>query len=138
MTAGAEAPAPNDDRVKVVVRVRPASLEEKCGAYKSMVRVVDGNMLVFDPDTTEDGRVLNSIPRRVGLRRAKNLRYAYDHVFDADTGQSVIFERTTRPLIAFACAGYQATVFAYGATGSGKVNRAPFHAVCVIFALTAD
>ena len=56
------------------------------------------------------------------MRRAKNLRYAYDHVFDETVGQEIIFERTTRPLIDYVCSGYAATVFAYGATGSGKTH----------------
>ena len=116
------------DRVRVAVRVRPASLTEKCGMYKDMVKVVDGSMLVFDPDQTADGRCIARGSeglgrRRIGLRRAKNLRYAYDQVFDADVGTEIVFEQTTRPLIEYVCAGYAGTVFAYGATGSGKSER---------------
>ncbi len=114
------------DSVQVAIRVRPASLAEQCGtSFKNMVRVVDDKMLVFDPDSTDDGRILNrhgEVRRRLGLRRNKNLRYAFDAVFGEDTGQTAIFEKTTRPLIDFVCAGYAATVFAYGATGSGKTH----------------
>ena len=116
------------DRVQVAVRVRPASLSEKCGQYKAMVKVTGENVLCFDPDQTEDGHVITPTTgdsdrrRRVGQRRCKNLRFAYDHVFDADCGTECVFEKTTRPLIDFVCSGYAATVFAYGATGSGKTH----------------
>ena len=46
------------DRVQVAVRVRPASLSEKCGQYKAMVKVTGENVLCFDPDQTEDGHVI--------------------------------------------------------------------------------
>ena len=116
------------DRVKVAVRLRPASLNEKIGNYKAMVKVTGENVLCFDPDSTEDGILIEQTSgdadrrRRVGVRRAKNLRFAYDHVFDADCGTECIFEKTTRPLVDYVCSGYAATVFAYGATGSGKTH----------------
>ena len=126
MSSSAPASRAAGDSVQVAVRVRPASLKEKCGVnFKSMVRCVGDNVLVFDPEETEDGRCVttdNETRRRVGMKRVKNLRYAYDHIFDADVGTSVIFERTTRPLIDYVISGYSATVFAYGATGSGKTH----------------
>lgn len=115
---------PDKDRVRVAVRVRPASITERVGAYKPMVRCVDGTLLVFDPDETSDGYVTSGAAtrRRMGVRRAKNLQYAYDNVFDENTGQERVFDLTTRPLIEYVCQGYAATVFAYGATGSGKTH----------------
>ena len=115
------------DRVQVAVRLRPASLREKCANYRSLVRVTGDNILCFDPEQTDDGHVETDNSsgdwhRRVGIRRAKNINYAYDHVFDADCGTEPIFEKTTRPLIDYVCSGYAATVFAYGATGSGKTH----------------
>ena len=115
------------DNVRVAVRVRPASLREKCGvAYRSMVKVVDEKMITFDP---EDAlyQVVSGSSRlrgraRVGTRRVRNMNYAYDHVFGEDCGQHLIFERTTLPLVESATRGFKATVFAYGATGSGKVR----------------
>ena len=58
----------------------------------------------------------------MGVRVARNRRYAYDHVFDADAGQEAVFRVTTRPLIDEVVKGLNATVLAYGATGSGKTH----------------
>lgn len=113
----------NRENVQVAVRVRPATVDEKCGVnYKNMIKVVDGSLLVFDPDCDGQGiRSRGEARRRVGSRRARNMRYAYDHVFGEECGQQLIFERTTLPLIDYVTRGFAATVFAYGATGSGKV-----------------
>ena len=130
------------DRISVAVRIRPPSLAERVGTFRQMVKRVDDTMLVFDPAATDDGRCdrRSLLPdelrrRRFGMRRHKNLRYAYDHVFGDDCGQTFIFEKTTRPLIDFVAQGYAATVFAYGATGSGKVHThaaraCPKHGMC--------
>ena len=71
------------DSVKVAVRIRPASLSEKVGQFRPMIKVVDEHMLVFDPASTVNGIVINpsASRRRLGFpKRNKNLRYAYDHV----------------------------------------------------------
>jgi kinesin family protein 18/19 len=52
--------------------------------------------------------------------RSKERQYAFDTVFDRDAGQIEIFNNTTKFLIEGIIEGYNATVFAYGATGAGK------------------
>lgn len=54
------------------------------------------------------------------LRRSKEKRYAFDFAFDEKTPQREVYENTTRFLITGVLSGYNATVFAYGATGAGK------------------
>ncbi|KOO53033.1 kinesin-like protein kif18a-like protein [Chrysochromulina tobinii] len=117
------------ENIQVAVRIRPATLAERVGSFRHMVKKVDSGILTFDPEETSDGRCdrKSILPdklrrKRIGMRRCRNLSYAYDHVFDEDCGQSLIFERTTRPLIDFVTQGFAATVFAYGATGSGKTH----------------
>ena len=56
----------------------------------------------------------------LGQNRTKEKQYAFDYAFDKDTGQIEIFENTTRHLVEGILHGYNATVFAYGATGAGK------------------
>ena len=51
---------------------------------------------------------------------SKERRYAFDTVFDKDAGQVEIFNNTTKFLIDGIIEGFNATVFAYGATGAGK------------------
>ena len=115
--AGASA----SDAIFVAVRVRPFSLGERRGDGRSMVSVVDDKMICFDPPSN-GGAATAAEGRRMGVRVARNRRYAYDHVFDADAGQEAVFRVTTRPLIDEVVKGLNATVLAYGATGSGKTH----------------
>lgn len=48
--------------------------------------------------------------------------FAFDRVFDDNTTQSDVYEGTTRSLLDSVLDGYNATVFAYGATGCGKTH----------------
>ena len=56
----------------------------------------------------------------LGKNRSKEKQYAFDFAFDAETGQQEIFESTSKFLVEGILEGYNATVFAYGATGAGK------------------
>lgn len=48
--------------------------------------------------------------------------FAFDRVFDDNTTQAEVYEGTTRSLLDSVLDGYNATVFAYGATGCGKTH----------------
>lgn len=54
-----------------------------------------------------------------GLRRQKDLQYAFDAVFGPESTQREVYERTAKRVIDQVCKGLNASVFAYGATGSG-------------------
>jgi len=56
------------------------------------------------------------------VNRSKEKQYAFDFVFDKDTTNPEIFEKTTKFLIPGILDGFNATVFAYGATGAGKTH----------------
>ncbi|KAL9648938.1 hypothetical protein ABK040_008318 [Willaertia magna] len=103
--------------ILVAVRVRPESAREKAERKSSsIVRVLDKNVLVFDPsdDCDVDRR------RALGLRRGKELRFAFDRVFDENSTQLEVYENSAKALLESVLDGYNATVFAYGATGAGK------------------
>lgn len=55
-------------------------------------------------------------------RRCKDQTFGFDQVFDENTSQSDVYEATTRNLLDSVLDGYNATVFAYGATGCGKTH----------------
>ena len=59
-------------------------------------------------------------PTTVFKNRNREQTYAFDYAFDKDTSQNVVFENSTKFLIEGVVNGYNATVFAYGATGAGK------------------
>ena len=48
--------------------------------------------------------------------------FAFDRVFDDNTNQADVYEGTTKCLLDNVLDGYNATVFAYGATGCGKTH----------------
>ncbi|TMW54051.1 hypothetical protein DOY81_000837 [Sarcophaga bullata] len=93
------APA-QEERLLVAVRVRPSfENSERC------IEVVSSKSLLFD-----DG----------GRGRAR--KYSYDNVFKESDTQEVVYNTTTAPLVKEVIKGYNAAVFAYGATGSGKTH----------------
>ena len=55
-------------------------------------------------------------------RRVKDQTFAFDRVFDENTTQGDVYESTTKNLLDSVLDGFNATVFAYGATGCGKTH----------------
>lgn len=55
-------------------------------------------------------------------KKVKDQVFAFDRIFDENASQSDVYEGTTRQLIDSVLDGYNATVFAYGATGCGKTH----------------
>ncbi|KAK1947675.1 Kinesin heavy chain [Phytophthora citrophthora] len=47
-------------------------------------------------------------------------KFTFDHVFGEDTDQKMVFESVAQPVVQDIMAGYNATIFAYGQTSSGK------------------
>ncbi|XP_074471706.1 kinesin-like protein KIF18A isoform X1 [Sebastes fasciatus] len=111
-------------RVKVVVRVRPTSENEKRENCRNVVQVVDNHMLIFDPKEEDIScfgaqRVRN---RNLNKRANKDLKFVFDHVFSENSTQDDIFESTTKGVLDGVMNGFNCTVFAYGATGAGKTH----------------
>ncbi|KAK0453879.1 kinesin-like protein [Armillaria borealis] len=121
--------------ITVAVRVRPptsaeaARLPEPCydttirgdgtlsapksaantSTLREVVQIVDDRILTFDPDE-KDGA------------KAFDRRFMFDKVFDHEARQQHVYEATAQPLLKGLLDGYNATVFAYGATGCGKTH----------------
>lgn len=55
-------------------------------------------------------------------KRVKDTKFGFDRIFDENALQQDVYEATTRPLLDNVLDGYNATVFAYGATGCGKTH----------------
>ena len=55
-------------------------------------------------------------------KRVKDHTFGFDRIFDENTTQADVYEATTRSLLDSVLDGYNATVFAYGATGCGKTH----------------
>ena len=55
-------------------------------------------------------------------KKVKDQTFCFDRVFDENTSQGDVYESTTKNLLDSVLDGYNATVFAYGATGCGKTH----------------
>ncbi|CAK7262657.1 tubulin-dependent ATPase kip3 [Sporothrix epigloea] len=89
---------------------------------RSVIKVVDDRCLVFDPP--EDNPVQKfsrSVVPATG-KRVKDQVFAFDRIFDDNASQMDVYEGTTKGLLDSVLDGYNATVFAYGATGCGKTH----------------
>ncbi|CAN9452804.1 unnamed protein product [Alternaria alternata] len=89
---------------------------------RPVIKVMDEKCLIFDPP--EDNAVQRFGRSTVGPqgKRSKDQTFAFDRVFDDTVSQGDVYEATTKPLLDSVLDGYNATVFAYGATGCGKTH----------------
>ncbi|KAI0106024.1 kinesin-domain-containing protein [Daldinia grandis] len=139
---------PGASSITVAVRVRPFTIREaaqlqrnddgalflgdgslaaaptpklKQGGIRSVIKVVDDRCLVFDPP--EDNPI-QRFSRSVvpNGKKVKDQVFAFDRIFDENTTQTEVYEDTTKNLLDSVLDGYNATVFAYGATGCGKTH----------------
>ncbi|XP_026659921.2 kinesin-like protein KIN-8B isoform X3 [Phoenix dactylifera] len=97
---------------QVAVKCRPLT-EAECRRSRHIIQVTDDkNLVVLDPDLSKDylERIQN---------RSKERRYSFDHVFAPGCTNADVY-RNISSTIAGVIQGLNATVFAYGSTGSGK------------------
>lgn len=92
-----------NSNMKVVVRVRPLNSVESASARSSVIRVMDQNVLVFDPN--EDCEAMN-FPgsykkRRTNIlqRKARDLKFIFDRVFDDKSTTMEVFQNTTKNIV---------------------------------------
>ncbi|KAJ9573444.1 hypothetical protein L9F63_009172, partial [Diploptera punctata] len=99
-----------EQRLMVAVRIRPLRLSENHRVLHS----VDNKMVVMEDDGDK-----NDVLRQ---KRGGEKQYVYDAVFGEDSTQEMVYATTSASLVTDVLMGYNATVFAYGATGSGKTH----------------
>ena len=97
--------------ILVAVRCRPLSQKEREISVYETIQIMERKIIILkDPNG-----YLN--PNNI---RTKEQTLAFDYAFDQFKGQKDIFNCTTKFLIDGVTNGFNATVFAYGATGAGK------------------
>ena len=100
--------------ILVCVRCRPlSSLEYQLSTYET-IRIMDDKMVILMDPIEYNG------PNTIFKNRSREQTYAFDFAFDKYSTQDTVFEKSTKFLIDGVVNGYNATVFAYGATGAGK------------------
>eukprot|EP00605_Chrysophyceae_sp_TOSAG23-4_P001917 GSChrysophyteH1.ASY1.ANO1.2115.1 assembled CDS len=92
---------------KVVVRVRPPLPRELSGEvpFQNII-AIDGREQAITITTNSGAYASHS--------------YVFDHVYDPSSSQKKVYETTARGIVDSALQGYNATIFAYGQTGTGK------------------
>ncbi|XP_074659663.1 kinesin heavy chain-like isoform X3 [Tubulanus polymorphus] len=96
---GLPQPAPLDDNIKVVCRVRPLnSSEEKAGSKFILKFPTDESISI-------GGKV-----------------YIFDKIIKPNATQEHVYNTVAKPIVADVLGGYNGTIFAYGQTSSGKTH----------------
>ncbi|KJP87100.1 hypothetical protein AK88_03268 [Plasmodium fragile] len=93
--------------VKVAVRIKPISESEE-----NIVSIFNKNYVLIEKENQKECYLLS--------QKKKQATYVFDVVFDVNATQENVFLHTAKPLIPHVFKGVNGTVFAYGATGSGK------------------
>lgn len=115
---------PDFHRMQVYVRIRPVSKRESTDSrHRTVVAPINEVSLVYDPpfeDTSYYYRGKNY--KEPGKKEAKNIKFDFDRVFDSEATNIQVYQETAEKFIDPFLKGYNVSVFAYGATGSGKTH----------------
>ncbi|KAJ7401367.1 Kinesin-like protein KIF19 [Pitangus sulphuratus] len=105
--------AMKEQQLTVALRIRPLSeAEEEEGAALAARRVGEQGVVLMDPSEDPDD-ILRA-------NRSREKTFVFDMVFDHTATQEEVYVSTTKSLIEGVISGYNATIFAYGPTGTGK------------------
>lgn len=96
---------------QVMVRIRPPLPRELNSDqdYRDVVTVSSDNNAVSISETGIDDSAVVPVHR-----------FTFDYVYDQDSTQQTIYENSARDAVQSTLEGYNATVLAYGQTGTGK------------------
>ncbi|ESP03922.1 hypothetical protein LOTGIDRAFT_110046, partial [Lottia gigantea] len=100
---------------QVALRIRPLNEDEILQGASPIAYKVEDNMVVLLDPTEDHDDILRA-------NRSREKQFVFDRTFDGSANQEDVYEATTKFLIPNVITGYNATVFAYGATGAGKTH----------------
>ncbi|KDO32722.1 hypothetical protein SPRG_02420 [Saprolegnia parasitica CBS 223.65] len=98
----------------VAVRLRPISEKELQEGQRSCCHVANDQTVVIEKEAARVGYLKS--------QKGSSNEYAYDIAFSEEATQDEVYERTVKNIIPTILDGYNATIFAYGATGAGKTH----------------
>jgi len=117
----------------VAVRIRKLNQKEIEFSAKETIKKIDRDTLMITEPinlsllqnnnlNNENNEKENSLilQRQKSLKELKENYFSFDFIFDKETSQEEIYLNTSKLLLEEVLEGYNATIFAYGATGSGK------------------
>ena len=107
----------HDSNMVVSVRVRPLSRKEIDSKDFDILQIQDKLLIVMDKVEIECSE---QDKKPDVLHRSKEQRYFFDRIFTKACPTLEVYENTCAHLVPSVIGGYNACVFAYGTTGSGK------------------
>jgi kinesin family protein 18/19 len=103
----------NRNNMLVAVRCRPLNNKELESSNVETIIINQKEIVtVIDPVELDN--------QGTNKQRIKEQNFQFDIAFDKNSSQEDVYENTTKFLIKDVIDGYNATVFAYGASGAGK------------------
>ena len=114
------------NNIIIAIRVRPLNKKELEDSDYKTISIIDRDTLTISIPTeysfNENSKEKNKLNKenKLNVTKEKQATYKYDFVFGENTNQEQIYKYTSSNLIKQVIEGYNATIFAYGATGTGK------------------
>lgn len=114
----------NKKNMIVAVRSRPLSQRELEFSNFDIVKIFNREVVsVINPleytYNAESNKYVND-DKQMEITKSKEHQFAFDFAFDEKATQEEVYKYTTEYLLKNVLDGFNATVFAYGSTGSGK------------------
>lgn len=118
-----------NERVRVIVRVRPLNLNERLQGHQNIIQINEINsnsLIIWDPIGLEalDRQEFNDIDPSCWARNFTydNCIYSLDdNEEELSKSQEYVFDIIGKPVVDWALDGYNSCVLAYGQTGAGYI-----------------
>ena len=112
------------NKMLVALRVRPLLARELEDSNYKTISVLNSETVSITIPTeyisTDKGKYYFRGEKKIKVTKVKEATFKFDFAFDTQIDQGEVYQITTANLVKQVINGYNATVFAYGATGTGK------------------
>ena len=112
------------NNIIIAVRVRPLNASElEYSNYKTLTHQSNEQISFHDIDSlssSPEGTIYIGDEQNIVITKYRRKDFEFDFAFEETTTQDEVYNNTTKMLLDNIMNGFNSTVFAYGATGSGK------------------
>ena len=128
----------SDDNIKVYIRIRPPLPKElQSGQFFNITQVSEDSKSIEIIDKEYYNNNISNNINNISLSlnddyenssylgfspplTSNNHRFSFDYIFNMNSNQQEVYNKTSKPLIDSVLKGYNSTIFCYGQTSSGK------------------
>ena len=112
------------NNIIIAVRVRPLNASElEYSNFKTLTHQSNEQISFHDIDSlssSPEGTIYIGDEKNIVITKYRKKDFEFDFAFEETTTQDEVYKNTTKMLLDNIMNGFNSTVFAYGATGSGK------------------